>query len=114
MVIKYHGKRSSKLPVDTTYVVKCGKQYVDAAKSKCITKYVNHSCTPNCRLVEWQSRSGEIKLSIVSIQKITMMEEITIHYGNEYLNMFEDNVCKCDRCTSDVIREIIRNYEYSN
>ena len=98
MVIKYIGKETSNFTGGGNFVVKYGKRYVDAMHSKCRGKYVNHCCIPNCHLIAWLNKNEETKLAIFSKEDIKAGQELTIHYGDKYLSMFEDNVCKCQWC----------------
>jgi Proteins containing SET domain len=87
--------------------------YIDAKRSKCIAKYVNHSCNPNCILqvimVEETDESTNKKIGkqgcdrevwIRAIQDINKGEEITVHYGDEYLRFFHDGRCNCKKCST--------------
>ncbi|MCX8194279.1 MAG: SET domain-containing protein-lysine N-methyltransferase, partial [Candidatus Pacearchaeota archaeon] len=64
-----------------------------------ITRYINHSCEPNCGL-----RNG---IEIIALRNIKKDEEITIDYDTlEY-----DWKMKCN-CKSKNCRKVIKGYKY--
>jgi SET domain-containing protein len=56
-------------------------------------RYINHSCRPNAEAV---GRKGGIV--IVASRRIEPGEEITFDYGQEYLDYFFKNDCRCAAC----------------
>src|SRR5580704_6084051 len=56
-------------------------------------RYINHSCEPNAEAV---GRNGGIV--IVAARRIEPGEEITYDYGQEYLDLFFKNACRCAAC----------------
>ena len=56
-------------------------------------RYINHSCQPNAKAV---GRNGGIV--IVALRGIEPGEEITYDYGQEYLDLFFKNNCRCAAC----------------
>jgi SET domain-containing protein len=56
-------------------------------------RYINHSCEPNAEAV---GRNGGIV--IVAARRIEPGEEITYDYGQEYLDLFFKNDCRCAAC----------------
>jgi SET domain-containing protein len=56
-------------------------------------RYINHSCDPNAEAV---GRNGGIV--IVAARRIERGEEITYDYGQEYLDLFFKNACRCAAC----------------
>jgi SET domain-containing protein len=83
-VIKYIGQIVGKDP-SNAYTMKY--QYfdiwVDASKKSydtCLTKYINHSCNPNCKNVMWAMKEMPW-LCFFATRDIKMGEEITFDYG---------------------------------
>jgi len=73
--------------------------YTKAILNKTKTKYINHSCEPNCGL-----KNG---IKIVAVRDIKKDEEITIDYDTlEY-----DWEMKCN-CRSSNCRKKIKGYKY--
>ena len=59
------------------------KNAVGDAGTLGLLQMVNHSCTPNCRLVPVQTHSGIELLILEALRDITDNEEITIYYDAE-------------------------------
>lgn len=73
------------------------KYIVDASRIYNISRYINHSCGPNCEVHEiyWD---GLPHLAIISTRKIDVHEEITISYGYEKSdpqNFDGSRYCRC-------------------
>jgi SET domain-containing protein len=71
-----------------------------------IGRYLNHSCAPNAQPV---LRKGRIVF--IALRSIAPGEEITYHYGDEYLdyfNMVGDCLCAACRAKAAVRRRKIR------
>jgi SET domain-containing protein len=64
-------------------------------------RYINHSCRPNARAV---GRNGGIV--IVAARRIEPGEEITYDYGQEYLDLFFKNDCRCAACRAKRSRRL--------
>jgi hypothetical protein len=106
------------VPPDTKgdYVVAVDQyMHIDAKRSKCIARYVNHSCAPNSILqvimVEEPDEStfkkkgkecGGKEVWVRAMKDIKEGEEITIHYGDEYLQFFPDGMCNCEQCAMQI------------
>lgn len=59
-----------------------------------IARYFNHSCNPN---TDSTIRGGRV--FIYTLRNIKPGEELTYHYGNDYLkNVIGKSNCKCTRC----------------
>lgn len=67
-----------------------GNNYIDVQNDE-IIKYLNHSCSPNCRIEQGEK---EFTLKIVACKKIRKGDEITIDYG--YPEIYEN--CSCEYC----------------
>jgi uncharacterized protein len=66
-------------------------------------RYINHSCRPNAEAV---GRNGGIV--IVASRRIEPGEEITYDYGQEYLDYFFGNDCRCPACRAKKSRSARR------
>ncbi len=78
-----------------TYLFTLNKDWtIDGSPRWNVARYINHSCKPNAKPV---GRNGGIV--IVAARRIEPGEEITYHYGEEYLQYFrESGGCKCESC----------------
>lgn len=74
---------------DNVYIFWNGRYYIDTAMTDKI-KYINHSCTPNCDVLDRDKNS----LNLVAKRDIRNGEELTIDYG--YDEIYE--VCRCEVC----------------
>lgn len=75
---------------ENVYIFYNGDTYIDTVKTEKI-KYINHSCEPNCEVMD----GDEVSLKLVSTRVIEEGEEITIDYG--YDEIYEQ--CNCVVCT---------------
>src|SRR5258708_30441695 len=66
---------------------------IDGAPRWNLARYINHSCRPNAQAV---GRNRGIV--IVAARCIAPGEEITYDYGQEYLDLFFKNDCRCPAC----------------
>jgi hypothetical protein len=53
--------------------------YIDARNKGSFTRFVNHSCEPNCKTEKWTVR-GETRIAVVALRDITQGEELTFDY----------------------------------
>ena len=77
------------------YMFALDKRWViDGSPRWNVARYINHSCRPNAKPV---GRKGGIV--IVALHQIEPDEEITYHYGQDYLKSFlADGGCRCLAC----------------
>lgn len=67
---------------------------IDGKARSNIARYFNHSCNPN---TDSTIRGGRV--FIYTLRNIKPGEELTYHYGNDYLkNVIGKSNCKCSRC----------------
>jgi len=101
-IATYRGPRITTAEADrrekrgATYLFTLNKDWtIDGAPRWNVARYINHSCKPNCKPV---TRNG--KIVIVAQKRIEPDEEITYHYGDEYLQYFIEDAggCKCAAC----------------
>jgi len=77
------------------------KRTIDGSPRTNIARYINHSCRPNAAAYATGGR-----IWIWSKKGIKACEEITIDYGEEYVNAFiRAKGCGCQRCISSRKRE---------
>ena len=109
-IVKYTGTISNKRP-DTfnEYIVginvesKKGKKsvkYINGSNSHSLGKFANHSCVYNATFVELFAKNNDVpQLWIRADKYITMFDEITVHYGNEFFNYIDEKYgCGCKKC----------------
>ena len=72
-----------------------GRWTIDGSPRWNLARYINHSCRPNAKSV---GRNGGI--AIVALRRIEPGEEITYDYGQEYLDYFFKNACRCSACSA--------------
>ena len=67
---------------------------IDGTPRRNLARYGNHSCNPNAELYQ-----RGLKMFIRSLRRIKPGEEITYHYGMDYLrNVIGISNCRCGRC----------------
>jgi SET domain-containing protein len=70
------------------------KVTIDGTSRSNIARYFNHSCNPNAEPIIYRGH-----IYIRSLRRIKPGEEITYHYGMDYLrNVIGISNCKCGRC----------------
>lgn len=53
--------------------------YIDARNKGSFTRFVNHSCEPNCKTEKWTVH-GETRIAVVALRDIAEGEELTFDY----------------------------------
>ena len=56
-----------------------GDTFVDGRNSKSKTKYLNHSCDPNCFMQVWDV-AGTSRAGVFALRDVAAGEELTIDY----------------------------------
>ena len=108
-IVRYTGNITSEKPDSfSDYVVsvnvesKKGKKikYIDGSNSHSLGKFANHSCVYNATFVELFAKNNDVpQLWIRADKNITMFDEITVHYGNEFFNYIDEKYgCGCEKC----------------
>lgn len=67
------------------------KVWLDAQERGNIFRFVNSSCDPNCRIVEWEVE-GKPRVGIFANQDIPKMTELTLNYP------VRDCKCSSENC----------------
>ena len=91
---QYIGALSKDRPNDFSMCFACNDAFVDGKNGGKFTRKINHSCKPNCRMETWTfEENGEVyeTLVVVASKKISVGNELTISYGDDY-NL---GTCKC-------------------
>lgn len=100
-IATYRGRRISTEEADrreargARYMFELNSRWtIDGSPRWNLARYINHSCRPNAKPV---GRKGGIV--IVALRRIEPGEEITYHYGREYLDYFlKSGGCRCAAC----------------
>lgn len=97
-VIEYFGRELSDAEQYTSrskYLFGIGKKrMIDGNIKENRARYINHSCKPNCEVEESRGR-----IFIYTKRTIEAGEELTYHYGKEYVDdYFKNGGCRCDKC----------------
>jgi SET domain-containing protein len=72
------------------------RQVIDGSARSNTARYINHSCRPNAEAFTYGRR-----VWIYSKRTLQAGEQITIHYGEEYLNAHMKQVdCLCEVCAA--------------
>src|SRR5690348_487942 len=89
------------------YLFELNKKWtIDGTPRSNIARYANHSCNPNAEPYSWRSR-----MFIRALRRIKPGEEITYHYGMDYLrNVIGISNCRCGRCRRRLARKARERY----
>jgi hypothetical protein len=68
---------------------------IDGSARSNVARYVNHACEPNA---EAQLVRG--RMLYRALRPIAPGEEITIDYGEEHVQLYFDDGCKCTACVA--------------
>jgi SET domain-containing protein len=70
------------------------KWIIDGAGRENISRYINHSCKPNC-----EPRTRGMRVLIYARRRIGAGEELSYDYGREYFDdLIKPTGCRCDSC----------------
>lgn len=105
-VIEYTGERISPEEANRRggrYLFTVTKDLVlDAKDRRHLARYMNHACKPNC-YAEADTEAGRIR--IYTKRRITSGEELTYHYGTEYVEDIIGADCRCLTCLQNKASE---------
>ncbi|KAE9091599.1 hypothetical protein PF010_g18131 [Phytophthora fragariae] len=75
------------------------REVIDARRIGGLARFANRSCCPNCTIERWEV-AGETCCGIFAKQAISRGDEITINYGNEFVQPDRRKRCLCaaDSC----------------
>lgn len=98
-VIEYSGEKITQEEADRRggrYLFEINSRWtVDGKDRKNTSRYINHSCTPNC-----EARIKKGRILLYSIKDIPQGSELSFDYGKEYLKD-KDTMpqgCLCPKC----------------
>ena len=100
-IVEYKGRRLTTKQADkleargNRYLYELNSRWtIDGTSRKNLGRYANHSCRPNA---ESHHMNGKVVLR--AIKTIKPGDEITYHYGRDYLlNVITRRGCKCVKC----------------
>ena len=97
-IIRYHGRKirtETTEELDTRYLFEINERWtIDGASRSNRARYINHACRPNAEVYI----VGHV-IKIRAIKNIKPDDEITYHYGRDYVDAFIKPVgCKCLAC----------------
>ena len=101
-IFQYTGKRITSKESEkreargARYIFELDKNWaIDASDTRYVGQYANHACRPNA---DADVEKG--KIIIRATKRIEPGQEITYHYGKDYLeNVLTRRGCKCPTCT---------------
>ena len=111
-IIQYKGKKVTLHKVETDpkydndkeiYLFTLNKKYdLDGDFKFNIARLINHSCNPNCEVLE-----DNKQLWIFAMKNIKKNEELTYDYGFSFDKDYKQYVCKCKakNCVGYIVRE---------
>jgi hypothetical protein len=104
-IIRYTGRKIDNETadrLDNRYMFELNSRWtIDGSSRRNLARYINHSCRPNA---EVYFVGHEIKIR--AIKNIKPDEELTYHYGRDYVDTFIKPVgCKCRACARKRSRE---------
>ena len=111
-IIEYKGKKithkqadeDDKYGYDITYLFTLNKKYILDGNFKFNkARLINHSCNPNCEVLE----ENKPVLWITAMKDIKKNEELSYDYGFNFDCNYKDHVCKCGskNCVGFIVRE---------
>lgn len=68
---------------------------IDSYTKGNISRYINHSCSPNCIIEKWMVE-GRPRIAIFAMKNIQQGEELTYDYNFSQFDHCEFLVCKCE------------------
>ena len=98
-VIEYTGEKLSNREVEernSKYFFSLNSRWtIDGSDRKNVSRYLNHSCRPNCEAVIEDGKN----IMIYAVRNIRPGEELTYDYGQEYFKEYIKPLgCRCDYC----------------
>lgn len=90
------------------YIMELSKGvYIDARFKGSVSRYINHSCDPNCHLLKWRVK-GENRIAITALKDIPAGEELSYDYQFHTQQAMEWRChCKAKNCRGTMAPEKI-------
>jgi SET domain-containing protein len=113
-IAEYRGRRLSTAQAEklernlrNRYMFELNKKItIDGTPRYNVARYANHSCNPNAEPIIFRGH-----IYIRSLRRIKPGEEITYHYGMDYLrNVIGISNCRCGRCNRRKARKARERY----
>lgn len=100
-VVEYKGRllnteqANKRLSRGSRYLYEINSRWtLDGTPRSNISRYINHSCNPNC-----QTTTVKRRVFVFTLRNIKPGEEITYDYGIDYFkNVIGRSRCQCSRC----------------
>ncbi|XP_024366290.1 uncharacterized protein [Physcomitrium patens] len=96
------------------YMCEIAKDFIiDATRKGNASRYLNHSCQPNCRLEKWRV-DGETRVGVFAGRNIIAGEELTYDY--KYVEFGPNVKCRCGapNCRGVIGERLISNRKSNN
>lgn len=77
-------------------------EVIDSARKGGITRFINHSCEPNCELQKW-SVNGEWRLGFFATDDIDGMDELGFDYKYERGDIVQQCFCGAETCRGEIM-----------
>ncbi|KAF0699139.1 Aste57867_10295 [Aphanomyces stellatus] len=82
-----------------TYMLEIEKDLlIDAQYKGNVSRFINHSCAPNCSAQKWTCEGGVMRIGIVALQPIAVGDEITFDYQFTHVGA-HSVLCQCGAAT---------------
>jgi len=98
-IVRYSGRKirtETTDDLDNRYMFEINTRWtIEGSGRRNLARYINHACRPNA-----EPYFVKHAIKIRAIKAIKAGEEITYHYGRNYVDAFiKARGCKCDHCT---------------
>lgn len=81
---------------------------IDATRKGAISRFINHSCDPNCETQKW-TVNGLVRVGFFAIRDIEPDEEITFDYQFIHFGKGQRCLCNAANCRGVIGREAAFN-----
>ncbi|KAE9341423.1 hypothetical protein PR003_g9985 [Phytophthora rubi] len=94
------------------YIMELGKgEYIDARFKGSVSRFINHSCDPNCHLLKWRVK-GVNRIAITALKDIEPGTELSYDYQFHTKQAMEWKChCKAKNCRGTMAPEKINQHE---
>jgi SET domain-containing protein len=69
------------------------KRVIDAGPKGNLSRFMNHSCQPNCETQKWNV-NGDVRVGLFAIKEIAAGSDLTFNYNLESKGQ-EKTICQC-------------------
>ena len=97
-IVRYTGRKirtETADDLDTRYMFEINTRWtIEGSSRRNLARYINHACRPNAEVYFVKH-----VIKVRAIKNIQAGDEITYHYGRNYLEAFiKARGCRCDHC----------------